>query len=229
MLLFGNGHAADAVPFHFHHPVGRIGSPGEVVHVLGMVTPDSPLARIGQEQRRLFCLLGCLEIGQVDFLSPAVFVHLFRIEQGTGCFGHIMGGQIKFHIEGAEVAVELMFHVLLDIPAELAVVHADARIPVHGIEMLVTAVHIVHLHAAAHGTAVEPGIEIDMEAQAVARSQSEVGRKAHLQDGIVEPGFQLHPYTHQIARAAAVDAVHPGSEFLRFIFPPFGFHLVPGV
>jgi hypothetical protein len=65
-----------------------------------------------------------------------------------------------------------------------------------------------------------------MEAQAVARCQSEIGWQAYLHDGIVEPRCELHAHFHQIARAAAGNAVYPGAQLLRFVFTPFRFNLI---
>ena len=58
--------------------------------------------------------------------------------------------------------------MLVGFPCELAVIDADAGVPVHAVEVFVSVV-VVYFHSSANATAVEIGGKIDVKRDGIAR------------------------------------------------------------
>ena len=73
-----------------------------------------------------------------------------------------MVGQGEGYVEIAVIAIKLFFYVLVGLPSEFSVVHADSGIPMHAVEVFITVV-VVDFHATADASAVEVGGKVDLE------------------------------------------------------------------
>ena len=73
-----------------------------------------------------------------------------------------MVGQGEGYVEIAVIAIEFLFYVLVGLPGEFSVVHADSGIPMHAVEVFVSVV-VIYFHAAANAASVEVGGEVDLE------------------------------------------------------------------
>lgn len=146
------------------------------------------------------------------------------VDKGTGGFHHVVVGQGEGDIEIAIIAIEFLFHVLVGLPGKFAVVHADAGVPMHAVEVFV-AVVVVHFHATADATAVEVGGKIDFEGHLL--TGFEGGGQFDFEEGILDFEGDVLGWAGLVVFVADwvlfwifwvdLDVVDDGAEFLRFI------------
>ncbi len=180
--LLHQGHALHPVPGGFADAIRGVGGEGEVMHVLGMEAPYLPSVRIrGQDHRwRLVpWLVG--EVADVELAAQFRGQYFIDVLQPARGVQHIVMREVQVHIEGAEVAVQLIAQVLLRVPTHAAVVHGDARIPVYAVVVL-AAPGVEELHAPLH---VHGPVRGEADAKGGAFTWGQRCVEPHLHNGVV--------------------------------------------
>jgi hypothetical protein len=227
-VFLDDGDALHAVPCGFPDAIGGVGGKGEIVHIDGLVVPCFEGAVGGDDDRGLGADGFVFEVGDIELFSQGAGQYFVFVHEGAGGFWDVMVGEGEGDIEQAIIAIEFLFYVLIGFPGKLAVIDADARVPVHAVEMFVAMV-VVYFHSPADATAVEVGGKIDVESDGIARFQG--CGQFDFEEGILDfegdvLGFAGFVFDG-VVFGVDLDAVDDGTEFLGFVFAvgDFGFVL----
>ena len=160
MRFQGQAHALNAIPISFTNAVMRIGGEGKIVHVVGYKMPCFALWTIVRNNHRWFFVPWFIgEVFDIEFFAQIGGEHVLLILQSPGGFYNIVRGEGEFHIEESVIAVQFFVEVLVGVPSFFSIVHRNARVPMHTIEVG-EAPWIIHRHTTAKIALVEIGIEV---------------------------------------------------------------------
>ncbi|MEK0440056.1 MAG: hypothetical protein RLZZ504_972 [Bacteroidota bacterium] len=218
VVFLGDGHALYTIPSGFTDAVGGIGGPGEIVHVYGLIVPCFVRA-IGRNNHRGLRTDGFVfEIGDIELFSQGSGQNFLFVYQGACGFGDVVVGQCEGYVEVAVIAIKLLFYVLVGLPSEFSVVHADSGIPMHAVEVFVSVV-VVNFHATADASAVEVGGKVDLEGDLLPGFEG--GGQFDFEQGILDFEGRILGCARFVFDGGFfgvdLNVVDDGTQFLRFI------------
>ena len=221
VVFLGDGYALYAIPSGLTDAVGGIGGPGEIVHVYGLIMPGFEGSIGGYNHRGLRTDGFVFEIGYVELFSQGRRQHFFLVDECSSGFSNVVVGQGKAHVEVAIIAIKFLFYVLVGLPGEFSIVHADPGVPMHAVEVFV-AVVVVHFHAATDASSIEIGGKIDVKGDFFTRFEG--GGQFDFEEGILDfegdilAGKRRFLFVFDgLVYGVDEDFVDDGAQFLRFI------------